>query len=79
MRCTSVISTRTGGLPELLSDGAGIMVPPAQAGALADALEPMLQSKSLRQETGSRGRRRIEKDFDITRVADELTRRFAAA
>jgi glycosyltransferase involved in cell wall biosynthesis len=39
----------------------------------------MLKSKSLRQEMGSRGRRRIEEDFDITRVADELTRRFAAA
>jgi hypothetical protein len=28
---------------------------------------------------GSRGRPWIEEDFDITRVADELTRRFAAA
>lgn len=74
-----VISTLTGGLPELLSGGAGIMVPPARADALADALEPMLKSKSLRQELGSRGRRRIEEDFDITQVADELTRRFAAA
>ena len=55
------------------------MVLPARADALADALEPMLKSKSLRQELGSRGRRRIEEDFDITQVADELTRRFAAA
>ena len=42
-------------------------------------LEPTLRSRSLRLEMGSRGRRRIEEDFDITRVADELTRRFAAA
>ena len=74
-----VVSTLTGGLPELLSDDAGIMVPPAQAGPLADALERLLGSRSLRQEVGSRGRRRIEEDFDISRVADELTRRFAAA
>ena len=67
------------GLPELLSGDAGIMVPLARADALADALERMLKSKSLRQEMGSRGRQRIEEDFDITRVADELTRRFAAA
>ena len=46
--------------------------------ALADALEPVLPSKSLRQGLGSRVRRRIEEDFGITRVADELTRRFAA-
>jgi colanic acid/amylovoran biosynthesis glycosyltransferase len=43
-----VISTRTGGLPELLGDGAGIMVPPAHPDALAAALEPLLKSKSLR-------------------------------
>ena len=46
---------------------------------LADAIERLLTSKSLRQEMGSRGRRRIEEDFDIARVTDELTRRFAAA
>ena len=74
-----VISTLTGGLPELLSGDAGIMVPPAQAAPLADALERLLGSRSLRQEVGSRGRRRIEEDFDIARVTDELTRRFAAA
>jgi colanic acid/amylovoran biosynthesis glycosyltransferase len=74
-----VISTRTGGLPELLGDGAGVMVPPARADALADALELLLRSKPLRLELGSRGRQRIERDFDVTRVADELTRRFAAA
>jgi hypothetical protein len=39
----------------------------------------MKEQSRLRQEVGSRGRRRIEEDFDITRVADELTRRFAAA
>jgi glycosyltransferase involved in cell wall biosynthesis len=55
------------------------MVLPARADALADALERMLKSKSLRQEIGSRGRRRIEEDFDITRSADDLTRRLAAA
>jgi colanic acid/amylovoran biosynthesis glycosyltransferase len=74
-----VISTATGGQPELLTDGAGIMVPPADARALADALERLLTSRSLRLELGQRGRRRIEQDFDVGRVADELTRRFAAA
>jgi hypothetical protein len=33
--------------------------------------------RRLRLELGERGRRRIEEDFDVTRVADELTRRFA--
>ena len=74
-----VISTATGGLSELLEGGAGIMVPPADAEALADALEHLLGSRPLRLELGRRGRRRIEEGFDVVRVADELTRRFAEA
>jgi colanic acid/amylovoran biosynthesis glycosyltransferase len=74
-----VVSTSTGGQPELLGDGSGIMVPPADADALADALERLLTSRALRLELGQRGRRRIERDFDVGRVADELTRRFAGA
>ncbi len=74
-----VISTPTGGLTELLEGGAGMMVPPADAGALADALERLLTSPRLREELGQAGRRRIEEEFDVTRVADELARRFAGA
>ena len=32
-----VVSTTTGGIPELLADGAGILVPPENPQALADA------------------------------------------
>ena len=74
-----VISTRTGGLTELLEGGAGLMVRPADAGALAGALERLLTSPRLRVELGQAGRRRVEAEFDVTRVADELARRFAGA
>lgn len=72
-----VISTSTGGLAELLDGGAGLTVPPADASALAAALERLLTSRSLRLDLGQRGRRRVEEEFDVARVADELTRRFA--
>ena len=72
-----VIATLTGGIPELLERGAGLLVPPADAGALADALERMLDSASLRAELARAGRRRIEEEFDVAAIARELTRRFA--
>jgi colanic acid/amylovoran biosynthesis glycosyltransferase len=72
-----VIATRTGGLPELLADGAGLLVPPADSGALADELERVLGSPALRTELARAGRRRIEEEFDVAAIAGELARRFA--
>ncbi|HEY7479482.1 MAG TPA: glycosyltransferase family 4 protein [Gemmatimonadales bacterium] len=74
-----VVSTATGGLTELLEDGAGVLVPPANRDALADALARVLGSAELRTQLGRAGRRRIEQDFDVTLVAGELVRRFASA
>jgi colanic acid/amylovoran biosynthesis glycosyltransferase len=71
------IGTRTGGLPELLDDGGGVLVPPADAAALADALERLLGSAVLRAELGRAGRRRIEEEFDVMTITRELARRFA--
>jgi glycosyltransferase involved in cell wall biosynthesis len=71
------IATRTGGLPELLDGGAGMLVPPADAGALANGLERVLGSFTLRAELGRAGRRRIEEEFDVVAIAGELARRFA--
>jgi glycosyltransferase involved in cell wall biosynthesis len=71
------VATRTGGLPELLGSGAGMLVPPADAGALADALERVLVSPGLRTELGRAGRRRVEEEFDVSAIARELARRFA--
>jgi glycosyltransferase involved in cell wall biosynthesis len=73
-----VISTRTGGLPELLEGGAGVLVPPADAGALAEALERVLGSAEIRAELTRAGRRRIAEEFDVAAIARELARRFAS-
>ena len=72
-----VVSTPTGGLPELLQSGAGVLVPPADADALARALEPLLGSAAIRAEQGRAGRRRIAEEFDVSAIARELVRRFA--
>jgi glycosyltransferase involved in cell wall biosynthesis len=73
----AVISTRTGGLPELLEGGAGMLVPPADAGALAEALGRVLGSVEIRAELARVARRRIAEEFDVAAIARELARRFA--
>ena len=72
-----VIATPTGGLLELLDRGAGILVPPGDAGALANALERLLGSASLRVELARAGRHRVKREFDIVPIARELARGFA--
>jgi glycosyltransferase involved in cell wall biosynthesis len=71
-----VISTLTGGLPELLEGGAGLLVPPADVGALAEALERVLGSAALREELARAGWRRVAEGFDIAAIAPELASRF---
>jgi glycosyltransferase involved in cell wall biosynthesis len=42
-----VVASRTGGVPELLSDGAGALVPPGDAAALRATLEDVLDGRLL--------------------------------
>ncbi len=65
MSCgTPVIATRAGALPEIVgNDGAGILVPPADPPALAEAIKRLLADDSLRVKMGATARKRIEESF----------------
>jgi len=71
-----VVGTLTGGIPELLGAGAGLLVPPADSPALADALARLLEQPDLRRDLGARGRTRIEEDFNVFRAAEQLAEEF---
>ena len=73
------IGTETGGIPDLLGGGAGLLVPERDADALADALERVITDDGLWEELAAAGRRRVEERFDVEIVAAELERRFLAA
>ena len=60
-----VISTRTGGIPELLGGGAGIIVPPEDPVALANAIESVLRDLGLRSTLAKLGRQRVSSDFNV--------------
>ena len=67
-----VLSTSTGGIPELLCDGAGIMVPPEDPLALADAIEQVLSDPELRKRLAKAGRQRVEEEFSVKAAVDKL-------
>jgi glycosyltransferase involved in cell wall biosynthesis len=75
------IVTATGGSPELVVDGeCGLVVPPSDAKALADAIVEMARDKVRRDEWGARARERIRTHFNIhdaiaqhKRLYEELT------
>ena len=71
-----VISTTTGGIPELLGDGAGILVPPGDSKALADAIEVIVENSYYCAELGQKGRKKIETDFSLTSVVRQLAELF---
>ena len=66
----AVVSTRSGAIPELIEDGvSGVLVPPRDEVALADAMECLLGDGELRRRLGSAARHRAEERFDIEKNA----------
>jgi glycosyltransferase involved in cell wall biosynthesis len=66
-----VASTSAGGLPEMLHDGAGILVPPRNPEALAGAVERILALPELRRSLVERASRAVER-FSADRMAAEV-------
>ena len=61
-----VVSTPVGGVPEMVVDGTtGLLVPPHQPVALADALGRLLADQTLVRSLGEAGRRRANTMFGI--------------
>jgi glycosyltransferase involved in cell wall biosynthesis len=68
-----VISTRLAGIPELVVDGqTGMLAPPGDSAALAQALEQLLRDPELRSRFGRAGRERIEQHFRIEQTVAPL-------
>jgi glycosyltransferase involved in cell wall biosynthesis len=57
MRGTAVVASASGGLAEIVQDSqTGFLVPPGDAGALAEALLKLLQDRELAEQMGKAGR-----------------------
>jgi glycosyltransferase involved in cell wall biosynthesis len=65
-----VVATRVGGLAESIIDGdTGIVVPPGDAAALADAIGRLAESPPLAAAMGRRGRERVLSHFTLEQMA----------
>jgi len=62
----AVVASRTGGIPEIVREGeTGLLVPPGEAGALAQAVTTLLNDSARRIRMGLAGRVRIESAFSV--------------
>jgi len=69
---TPVISTTAGALPEIVGD-AGILVPPADTGALVEAIGSLLDNPDRRRHLGEMGHRRVMQMFNWENTAKQTT------
>jgi glycosyltransferase involved in cell wall biosynthesis len=68
----AVVATNVDGTPEAVGHGwTGLLVPPANPGALAQAMERLLREPATRQKFGEAGRRKAEEQFGLRRMIAE--------
>lgn len=67
-----IVASRAGALPEIIVDEeTGLLVPPADADALAAALTAVLDDAGRAAAMGRRGRARLEREFTVQRMAQQ--------
>jgi alpha-maltose-1-phosphate synthase len=73
MACgTAVVGSRVGGIPEVVADGVtGLLVPPDDPGALADALNTLIRDTALAGAMGRAGRERVVAEFGWRAIAEQ--------
>jgi glycosyltransferase involved in cell wall biosynthesis len=68
-----IVATNSGGVPEIITDGStGLLVPPRNVLALAEAILKLLKDQKLRSSCSSAARAEALKRFDIARCVDQL-------
>jgi glycosyltransferase involved in cell wall biosynthesis len=75
-----VISTSHSGIPEVITDEVnGLLVPPADAPSLAQAMARLLDQPQMGRQMGERGRQIVNESFDARRNAIGLLQKMMAA
>jgi glycosyltransferase involved in cell wall biosynthesis len=78
-RRNCVISTDVGGIPEVLADGAGIVIPPGDVEALTNAISRMTSDDAARATVSAAGWRTYTSKYDTAVVNPALEELWSAA
>jgi glycosyltransferase involved in cell wall biosynthesis len=69
-----VVATNAGGIPEIIENGVnGILVPPKNHDALADAVLTLVLDESLRNRLGHNAQRIVSERFDVAQLAEKVS------
>jgi len=66
-----VVATRVGGIPEIAAQGGVILVKPESAAELADALQTLIQDKTLRARLAREGLKSFQRRFTWNTIAEQ--------
>jgi L-malate glycosyltransferase len=67
-----IVATSVGGIPEVVRDGVhGLLVPPGDPAALADALLALTTDEALRKRLGEQARARARDDYSFDTMTDK--------
>jgi len=73
-----IVATSAGGIPEIVEDGVnGLLVPPRDHAALADAIVRMLKDPARRQRMGDDGLARVTARFTVDRMVEQTAEVYA--
>jgi glycosyltransferase involved in cell wall biosynthesis len=67
-----VVASNAGALPEIVIEGAGLLTPPNDVDALADALIHLLTNADLRAQLGTAARARAEAEYSLAQMARRM-------
>ena len=67
-----IIASRVGGIPEIVTEDAGLLVAPGDVEGLVDAIETLAADPDLRSALGARARERYEGEFEVSRWMNGL-------
>ena len=69
----AVVATNVGGVPDVVEDGvSGLLVPPKDSEALADAVIRLLKDDDLRRSLGECGRASVYPRYDLSRLVQDM-------
>ena len=68
-----MVATKVGGNPEAIVDGkTGILVPPKDSSAIANAVIRILEDRALAESMGKSAKKRVEEIFSMKRMVSEI-------